>query len=297
MCFVLFDYQYVVSGKVCEIYCVDDEYLLLVVSDWILVYDYVLDSIILDKGCVLIVMSVFFFGFVDVFNYLVGLLDDLCIFDEVLGCVLVVCWLEMLLVECVVCGYLIGLGLLDYQVIGKVCGIVLLLGLVEVSWFVILLFILVIKVVLGDYDENILFDWVVEMVGVLCVNQLCDCILQMYVQVVDYVFICGIIIVDIKFEFGIDCYGNLLLVDEIFILDLLWYWFVDDYWVGVVQISFDKQFVCSWFIGFEFGWDRGSDWLLFLFFEYIVEVMCVCYINVYEWIFELKFDDWIGFGV
>lgn len=292
----LSDYQHVASGKVREIYRVDDEHLLLVASDRISAYDYVLDSTIPDKGCVLTAMSAFFFGLVDAPNHLAGPPDDPRIPDEVLGRALVVRRLEMLPVECVARGYLTGSGLLDYQATGKVCGIALPPGLVEASRFATPLFTPATKAALGDHDENISFDRVVEMVGALRANQLRDRTLQTYVQAADHALTRGIIIADTKFEFGIDRHGNLLLADEIFTPDSSRYWPADDYRAGVVQTSFDKQFVRSWLTGSESGWDRGSDRPPPPLPEHIVEATRARYINAYERISELKFDDWIGPG-
>lgn len=192
----LSDYQHVASGKVREIYRVDDEHLLLVASDRISAYDYVLDSTIPDKGRVLTAMSAFFFGLVDAPNHLAGPPDDPRIPDEVLGRALVVRRLEMLPVECVARGYLTGSGLLDYQATGKVCGIALPPGLVEASRFATPLFTPATKAALGDHDENISFDRVVEMVGALRANQLRDRTLQTYVQAADHALTRGIIIAD-----------------------------------------------------------------------------------------------------
>src|ERR1700742_1028016 len=131
----LSDYPHLASGKVREIYRVDDAHLLLVASDRISAYDYVLDSTIPDKGRILTAMSVFFFGLVDARNHLAGPPGDPRIPDEVLGRALVVRQLDMLPVECVARGYLTASGLLDYQASGKVCGIDLPTGLVEASKF------------------------------------------------------------------------------------------------------------------------------------------------------------------
>ena len=125
----LSDYQHLASGKVREIYRIDDEHLLFVASDRISAFDYILDSIIPDKGRILTAMSVFFFDYlsdrVDAPNHLAGPPDDSRIPGEVLGRALVVRRLEMVPVECVARGYLTGSGLLDYQRTGAVCGIAL----------------------------------------------------------------------------------------------------------------------------------------------------------------------------
>src|SRR6202012_4335227 len=148
----LSDYPHLASGKVREIYRVDDEHLLLVASDRISAYDYILDSTIPDKGRILTAMSVFFFGLVDAPNHLAGPPDDPRIPNEVLGRALVVRELNMVPVEGVARGYLNGSGLLDYQQTGKVCGITLPPGRVEASRFSSPLFTPATKAELGQHD-------------------------------------------------------------------------------------------------------------------------------------------------
>jgi phosphoribosylaminoimidazole-succinocarboxamide synthase len=290
----LSDYQHVASGKVREIYRVDDEHLLLVASDRISAYDYVLDSTIPDKGRILTAMSVFFFGLVEAANHLAGPPDDGRIPGEVLGRALVVRQLEMLPVECVARGYLTGSGLLDYQATGKVCGIALPPGLVEASKFDTPLFTPATKAALGDHDENISFDRVIEMVGALRANQLRDRTLQIYVQAADHALTRGIIIADTKFEFGIDRDGNLVLADEIFTPDSSRYWPAEDYRAGVVQASFDKQCVRNWLTSPASGWDRHGSQPPPPLPEDIVEATRERYIDAYERISGLRFVDWIG---
>jgi phosphoribosylaminoimidazole-succinocarboxamide synthase len=296
----LSDYQHVASGKVREIYRVDDEHLLLVATDRISAYDYVLDSTIPDKGRILTAMSVFFFGLVSGLtqapNHLAGPPDDGRIPDEVRGRALVVRRLEMLPVECVARGYLTGSGLLDYQATGKVCGIALPPGLVEASRFAAPLFTPATKAALGDHDENISFARVIEMVGAVRANQLRDRTLQTYVQAADHALTRGIIIADTKFEFGVDRDGNLVLADEIFTPDSSRYWPADDYRAGVVQTSFDKQFVRNWLTSPESGWDRHGSQPPPPLPNDIVEATRDRYINAYERISGLSFDDWIGPG-
>ena len=124
----LTDYRHVASGKVRELYRVDDEHMLFVASDRISAFDYILDTSVPDKGRILTAMSVFFFGLVDAPNHLAGPPDDPRIPAEVLGRALVVRRLDMVPVECVARGYLTGSGLLDYQRSGAVCGIELPAG-------------------------------------------------------------------------------------------------------------------------------------------------------------------------
>lgn len=294
----LSDYQHLASGKVRELYRVDDEHLLLVATDRISAYDFVLDSTIPDKGRILTAMSVFFFGLVSELaqapNHLAGPPDDPRIPDEVLGRALVVRQLEMLPVECVARGYLTGSGLLDYQATGKVCGITLPPGLVEASRFAEPLFTPATKAALGDHDENVSFARVIEMVGGVRANQLRDRTLQIYVQAADHALRKGIIIADTKFEFGTDREGNLLLADEVFTPDSSRYWPAAEYQAGVVQNSFDKQFVRNWLTSPESGWDRHGTQPPPPLPPDIIEATRDRYIDAYERISGLSFDDWIG---
>ena len=290
----LSDYPHLASGKVRELYRVDDDHLLLVASDRISAYDYVLDSAIPDKGRILTAMSVFFFGLVDAPNHLAGPPDDPRIPDEVLGRALVVRKLQMLPVECVARGYLTGSGLLDYEATGKVCGIALPPGLVEASRFSVPLFTPATKAALGDHDENVSFAQVIEMVGAVRANQLRDRTLQIYVQAADHSLKKGIIVADTKFEFGTDPAGNLVLADEIFTPDSSRYWPAADYREGVVQTSFDKQFVRNWLTSEESGWDRHGSQPPPPLPNDIIEATRERYIEAYERISGLKFVDWIG---
>ena len=215
----LSDYQHLASGKVRELYRIDDEHLLFVATDRISAYDYILDSEIPDKGRILTAMSVFFFDYVEAPNHLAGPPDDERIPEEVLGRALVVEELEMLPVECVARGYLTGSGLIDYQKTGKVCGIALPPGLVEASKFAEPLFTPATKAELGPHDENITFADVIELVGTVRANQLRERTLQTYIQGADHALTKGIIVADTKFEFGVDKHGNLRLADEVFTPD------------------------------------------------------------------------------
>jgi phosphoribosylaminoimidazole-succinocarboxamide synthase len=296
----LSDYQHLASGKVREIYRVDDDHLLLVATDRISAYDYILDSTIPDKGRILTAMSVFFFGLVSGLsgtpNHLAGPPDDPRIPDEVLGRALVVQRLEMLAVECVARGYLTGSGLLDYQATGKVCGIPLPPALVEASKFAEPLFTPATKAALGDHDENISFDRVIELVGAVPANQLRDRTLKIYMQAADHALRKGIIIADTKFEFGTDGDGHLLLADEIFTPDSSRYWPADEYRPGVVQNSFDKQFVRNWLTSPASGWDRHGAEPPPPLPDDIITATRERYIDAYERISGLSFNDWIGPG-
>jgi phosphoribosylaminoimidazole-succinocarboxamide synthase len=290
----LSDYQHLASGKVRELYRIDDEHLLFVASDRISAYDYILDSEIEDKGRILTAMSVFFFDFIDAPNHLAGPPDDPRIPEDVLGRALVVRQLEMLPVECVARGYLTGSGLIDYEKSGTVCGIALPPGLGEASKFAEPLFTPATKAELGEHDENISFDAVIELVGPVLADQLRERTLQTYLQGADHAMSKGIIIADTKFEFGVDQDGNVVLADEVFTPDSSRYWRAESYQQGAVQESFDKQFVRNWLTSAASGWDRHGGTPPPPLPDEIVAATRDRYIEAYERISGLKFDDWIG---
>ncbi len=287
-------YPHLASGKVRELYRVDDRHLLFVASDRISAYDYILDSEIPDKGRVLTAMSVFFFSHLDAPNHLAGAPDDERIPAEVLGRALVVEQLEMLPVEAVARGYLTGSGLIDYQKTGSLCGIDLPPGLVEASKFTDPIFTPASKAELGEHDQNITFDEVIDLVGATRADQLRERTLRAYRQGAEHALAHGIILADTKFEFGVDGEGELKLADEVFTPDSSRYWGADDYTEGVVQKSFDKQFVRNWLTGPESGWDRTGGEPPPPLPRDIVEATRARYIEAYERISGLKFDAWIG---
>ncbi|NKZ12703.1 phosphoribosylaminoimidazolesuccinocarboxamide synthase [Mycolicibacterium septicum DSM 44393] len=290
----LSDYQHLASGKVRELYRIDDQHLLFVATDRISAYDYVLDSQIPDKGRILTAMSVFFFDLISAPNHLAGPPDDERIPEEVLGRALVVKQLKMLPVECVARGYLTGSGLLDYQASGSVCGIPLPPGLGEASKFDEPLFTPATKADIGEHDENISYDTVIELVGPVLASQLKERTLQTYVQGANHALTKGIIIADTKFEFGVDEHGNVVLADEVFTPDSSRYWRAQTYQQGEVQDSFDKQFVRNWLTGPNSGWDRHGDTPPPPLPEEIVAATRDRYIEAYERISGLQFEDWIG---
>jgi len=289
----LTDYRHLASGKVRELYRIDDDHLLFVATDRISAFDYILDSLIPDKGRILTAMSVFFFGLIDAPNHLAGPPDDPRIPAEVLGRALVVRRLDMVPVECVARGYLTGSGLLDYQRTGAVCGIELPPGLVEASKFAEPLFTPATKAELGAHDENISFQRMADLVGQRRAEQLRDLTLQTYRQAADHALSKGIIIADTKFEFGGDADGRLVLADEVFTPDSSRYWPADTYEEGSVQPSFDKQFVRNWLTGPDSGWDRNGSEPPPPLPPDIVEATRARYVEAYERISGLKFSDWI----
>ena len=290
----LTDYRHLASGKVRELYRVDDDHLLFVATDRISAFDHILQTPIPDKGRILTAMSVFFFGLLDTANHLAGPADDARIPAEVLGRALVVRTLDMVPVECVARGYLTGSGLTDYQATGAVCGIELPAGLVEASKFDQPLFTPATKAELGAHDENITFERVVDLVGTRRAEQLRELTLATYTQAAEHARRQGIIIADTKFEFGVDRDGRLVLADEVFTPDSSRYWPADTYREGVVQPSFDKQFVRNWLTGPDAGWDRHGDAPPPPLPPEVVDATRARYIEAYERISGHRFADWIG---
>ena len=132
------------------------------------------------------------------------------------------------------------------------------------------------------------------MVGAVRANQLRDLTLQTYIRAADHALTKGIIIADTKFEFGVDGNGDLVLADEVFTPDSSRYWPADTYREGVVQPSFDKQFVRNWLTSPESGWDRDGDKPPPPLPPTIVDATRERYIEAYERISGLRFADWIG---
>jgi phosphoribosylaminoimidazole-succinocarboxamide synthase len=235
------------SGKVRELYALDDDRLLLVASDRISTFDVVLPTEIPDKGRVLTGLSAFWFArtrdIVD--NHLLEVRDD--------GRSLECRRLEMLPIECVVRGYLAGSGWKDYQASGDVCGHRLRAGLCESDRLDEPIFTPATKATSG-HDENITSEQAAELVGEERFAEVEAASLALYRFASDYAAQRGIIIADTKFEFGIDGEGRLVLADEAFTPDSSRFWPADEYEPGKPQPSFDKQFVRDYCE--TTGWDK-----------------------------------------
>ncbi len=290
----LSDYQHLSSGKVRDIYEVDDNTLLMVVTDRISAYDFALEPAIPDKGRVLTATTMFFFDAIDFPNHLAGTIDDERIPEEVLGRAIVVKKLNMLPFECVARGYLTGSGLKEYKAHGTVCGIELPEGLVEASRLPEPIFTPATKAEQGDHDENVSFDRVVQDLGQERAEQLRDETLRIYSEAAKIAEEKGIILADTKFEFGLDAEGNLVLGDEVLTPDSSRYWPADTYTEGVVQPSFDKQYVRNWLTSEESGWDVASETSPPVLPEDVVAATRLRYIEAYERLSGKRFIDFIG---
>lgn len=243
------DLELYASGKVRDVYRVDNEHLLFVASDRISAFDYVLASGIPDKGRVLTQLSLFWFDYLKdvVNNHLVTASVDAFpantkpYADLLRGRSMLVAKAEMFPVECVVRGYLSGSGWKEYQKTGAVCGIKLPEGLKESDKLPEPIFTPATKAASG-HDENISFDEMVKHVGAADSEALRDLTLKIYRKAADYAATKGIIIADTKFEFGKTGRG-IVLADEVLTPDSSRFWPADKYAPGKSQESYDKQYV------------------------------------------------------
>jgi phosphoribosylaminoimidazole-succinocarboxamide synthase len=237
------------SGKVRELYELDDDRLLLVASDRISTFDVVLPTEIPDKGRVLTGLSAFWFartrGIVP--NHLLALRAD--------GRSTECRRLEMLPLECVVRGYLTGSGWKDYRATGAVCGHVLAEGLRDSDKLPEPIFTPATKAQEG-HDENIHRERAAELVGQERFDEVERVSLELYRFASEYAAERGILLADTKFEFGLDEDGRLVLGDEAFTPDSSRFWPADEYEPGRPQPSFDKQFVRDYCEGL--GWDKTA---------------------------------------
>jgi phosphoribosylaminoimidazole-succinocarboxamide synthase len=289
------------SGKVRDVYDIDDKQLLFVASDRISAFDYVLATGIPHKGRILNQISLFWFDFLaDVVpNHLITADVDKYppearkYADQLRGRSMLVRRAEIFPVECIVRGYISGSAWKEYKSSGTVSGIKLPAGLRESDAFPEPIFTPSTKATSG-HDENISFDQMCDIVGVETASTLRDLTLRIYKKAAAYARERGIIIADTKFEFGTDRDGNLLLADEIFTPDSSRYWPAEDYRVGLVQKSFDKQFVRNWLTGPESGWDRHGSQPPPPLPDDIIDATRDRYIDAYERISGLSVGDWIG---
>ena len=248
--------EHVHSGKVRDLYRLPDGNLLMVASDRISAYDFVLDSTIPDKGVVLTQMSLWWFEQLAdlVPNHVVS--TDVP--EQVRGRAVVCESLEMYPVECVVRGYLTGSGLADYRATGEVCGIALPDGLEDGSRLPEPIFTPATKAALGDHDENVSYDAVVDVVGQEAAERLRALTLQVYARAEEVAREKGIILADTKLEMGRRPDGTVVLADEVLTPDSSRFWPAAEWAPGRAQPSYDKQIVRDWLTSPASGWDRSS---------------------------------------
>jgi phosphoribosylaminoimidazole-succinocarboxamide synthase len=248
-------------GKVRDLYEVDAEHLLIVQTDRLSAFDFILPTPIPGKGEVLTAVSNFWFkklGHV-IPNHLSGIDPESVVKTEaekaqVRGRSFITKKLKPLPIEAIVRGYLVGSGWKDYKKTGAVCGIQLPAGMQEAQKLPQPLFTPSTKAAVGDHDENISFEEAKKLLGADMAEQVKNATLALYTQAAEYALTRGIIIADTKFEFGTDADGKLYLIDEALTPDSSRFWPADQYKVGSNPPSFDKQFVRDWLE--SSGWNK-----------------------------------------
>lgn len=246
------------SGKVREIYEVNEDQLMLVVSDRISAFDVILPRMVPDKGKILNKISAFWFDYTKDFvkNHVISTKSSEFP-EEFKGAEfedrsMLVKKLKMLPIECIVRGYITGSGWKSYKENGTVCGIRLPEGLKESEKLPTPIFTPSTKAQEG-HDENISFEQTVDLIGKELAEKVRDTAIEIYSKCAEYALSKGIIIADTKFEFGLDENGDLVLGDEVLTPDSSRFWPADDYEVGRGQKSFDKQYMRDWLK--ETNWD------------------------------------------
>ena len=238
------------QGKVRDIFEVDDKHMLIVTTDRLSAFDVILSDPIPDKGCLLTEVSNFWFHYFEslIPNHLsdIGLSDIITDSDQLAnlrGRAIVVKKLNVLPIEAVARGYLIGSGWEDYQASGAVCGIELPAGLQQAEQLDSPVYTPATKADVGEHDMNIGFEETSNLIGAELAGKVRDVTLDIYSKAMEYARERGIIIADTKFEFGTNEDGQLVLIDEVLTPDSSRFWPVDSYQVGSSPPSFDKQYV------------------------------------------------------
>ncbi len=274
---------HVASGKVRELFTIDDERLLLVASDRISTFDVVLPTEIPDKGRVLTGLSAFWFARTHdlVPNHLLGLRAD--------GRATECRRLEMLPLECVVRGYLAGSGWKDYVATGSTSGHALPEGLRESDRLPEPIFTPSTKATAG-HDENIDAEQAAALVGEDRYREIERTALRLYRFAAEHAASRGIVIADTKFEFGLDADGRLVLADEAFTPDSSRFWPADEYAPGGPQPSFDKQFVRDYCE--SLGWDKTAPGPELP--DEVVAGTRARYVEAFEHLTGISFDDYLA---
>jgi phosphoribosylaminoimidazole-succinocarboxamide synthase len=247
-------WQHLRTGKVRDLYTNGADEILMVTSDRISAFDWVLPTTIPNKGAILTQLSLFWFE----------LLEDIApnhiISDEVPNAVtdraVIVKPLDMFEIECVARGYLTGSGLIEYQSNQEVCGNKLPTGLVDGSQLPESIFTPATKAEIGDHDINIDFAAAEKIVGPKAAAELRELTLALYKTAAEFASSRGIILADTKFEFGRDSKGAIMLADEALTPDSSRFWEATTWALGSAQASFDKQFVRDFLV--QSGWDKKS---------------------------------------
>jgi phosphoribosylaminoimidazole-succinocarboxamide synthase len=278
------------SGKVRDVYAVGDDQVLLVASDRLSAYDVILPTPIPDKGAVLTGLSLWWFSqLADVVpNHVVSADMRALGYPALQGRAVLVQRLDMVPVECVARGYLTGGGLTDYNATGVVSGVVLPPGLVDGSRLPSPIFTPSTKAPVGEHDEPISFDEVVERVGKELADELRDVTLRVYSRGHDVAASAGIILADTKVELG-HRDGVLVLGDEVLTPDSSRFWPASSWEPGHAQPSYDKQYVRDWLT--QSGWDKKAPGPVLP--EWVVEQTRAKYVEAYERLTGSSFDSYL----
>jgi phosphoribosylaminoimidazole-succinocarboxamide synthase len=262
-------WKHVYSGKVRDLYVPVDasiterfgrECVLVVASDRISAYDHVLSSEIPDKGRILTQLSLWWFEQLGVEHHVLASTVDGGVPAAVEGRAMICKKLDMFPVECIARGYLTGSGLEEYRQSRTVCSIPLPEGLVDGSRLAEAIFTPSAKAEVGEHDENISYDAVVDLVGQDIAGRLRELTLEIYTKAEDIARGRGIILADTKVEFGVDpSTGTITLGDEVLTPDSSRFWDAASYEPGKAQPSYDKQYVRDWLTSPASGWDKASD--------------------------------------
>jgi phosphoribosylaminoimidazole-succinocarboxamide synthase len=253
--------EHIASGKVRDIYRIDDRHLLFVASDRLSAFDVVMPNPIPGKGRILTAVSRFWFEntrHIIANHYLGTDISELDLTagerDWLTGRSMIVRESRVLPVEAIVRGYLAGSGWKEYQASSSICGLRLPAGLQLAERLPNTLFTPSTKADAGMHDENISFEAMAEIIGETHAKQLRDSSLALYEYAAGYALERGIIIADTKFEFGLDEQQQLVLIDEALTPDSSRFWPLDSYAPGSSPMSFDKQFVRDWLE--STGWNK-----------------------------------------
>ena len=250
-------------GKVRDNYAVGTDRILMVASDRISAFDVIMGEPIPGKGQLLTQMALFWFDKLGHIcpNHLTGEAPESVVTPQeapqVQGRAMLVKRLQPIPVEAVVRGYLAGSGWQEYQASRSVCGVALPPGLRNASKLPEPIFTPAAKAAVGEHDENVTYERVVEMIGPVLAEKIRTVSIALYETARDIAAAKGIIIADTKFEFGLDPEGTLVLMDEVLTPDSSRYWPADTYVEGVNPPSFDKQFLRDWL---ETAQVQGRPW-------------------------------------
>ena len=247
-------WEHIRSGKVRELYKDKSGDLLIVATDRISAFDYVLPTSIPDKGKLLTQLSLFWFEFLS--DLVPNHIKSLLVPSEVKDRAVIAHPLTMFPIECVVRGYLAGSGWAEYQNDKSVCGNLLPDGLLDGSQLPTSIFTPATKAEIGGHDENISFMRSVEIVGSDAAAELRSLSIAIYEKAKSYAKSRGILLADTKFEFGTDIKGEIRVGDEVLTPDSSRFWNLSTWNPGGAQASFDKQYVRDWLV--NSGWDRKS---------------------------------------